>query len=483
MPLEQKAILEELLKRKKSRHSLADYAQYIKPDYTVASHHKKIIDILERVEKGELTRVCIFQPPRSGKSELVSKIFPSWYIGKNPTRQIIAASYGADLARDFGRHVRNTMQSNEYANIFPHTSLSPDSRSANLWHTNQGGVYLAVGVGSATSGYGAHLAIIDDPIKDRVEADSETTRNRIWDWYSSVLYTRRMPNAAIILCCTRWHESDLAGRILENKNESWEVLSLPAISNEHTSDEKALWPEWFPLEELKKTRATMIPRDWRALYQQQPTADEGDYFKKEWFPRHEFLDLESKDLNYYIGTDFAVSEKKGADETVFTVFGVDEKEKVYIKEVWHGRTSPDVWIEELIKLIHRYKPLCTFCEGGVIQKSIEPFLVKRMREKKIFCRVEWLTSATDKASRARGFQARSAMGLVSIPRNDVGEIMLSQFLKFPSGKHDDFVDACSIFFRGLEDVHAHHATIKRTHKKNDLWDTEPETLVGEWRLL
>lgn len=480
--MEIKTLAQELIHRRRARESLSYFATYIKHDYVLAGHHKKIIDLLERVERGEINRVCIFQPPRSGKSELVSRLFPAWYIGRNPSKQIITASYGGDLARTFGRSVRNAIDSEDYRNIFPNVRLAEDSRSANMWNTSEGGAYIAVGVGSGTSGFGSHISLIDDPFRDRQDADSKMVRDRVWDWYSSVLYTRRMPGAAIILCCTRWHEDDLAGRLLANqeKGDKWEVLSLPAIANEHTDHEEALWPEWFPLEELRKTRAVMIPRDWRALYQQQPTAEEGDYFKKDWFKKFKFSDMPP--MHYYIGSDFAVTDK-GGDFTWHIVFGVAHTEDIYIIDAWCGQTTPDIWIDELLLLMQKYRPMAVFCESGVIRRSVEPFLVKRMRERAIYARIVWLASVSDKATRARAFQARCAMGTVRVPETDIAERIIGELTAFPTGKYDDAVDACSIFARGLEDVHGTHIAHGMSEITTDRWREDDAIESPSWRLL
>ena len=166
----------------------------------------------------------IFMPPRHGKSELASKRFPAWCLGRDPKRQIIAASYNSDLANDFGRNVRNLVAEPEFGQVFPNVSLAPDSQAANRMNTNHKGAYVAAGVGTAVTGRGAHIALIDDPFKDREEADSERRRDLVWDWYRSTLYTRLMPGGAIVLIQTRWHEDDLAGRILEQEADRKSVV-------------------------------------------------------------------------------------------------------------------------------------------------------------------------------------------------------------------------------------------------------------------
>lgn len=240
-----------------------------------------IAETLEAVERGEIDRLMVTMPPRHGKSEEVTIRFPAWVLGRNAKAQVITASYNSDLATDFGRKVRNVVNSPRYSNIFD-TRLAVDSKAANRWNTNEGGAYVAAGVGTAVTGRGADYLIIDDPLKDRAEAESELKRNTVWDWYTSTAYTRLMPKGRVIVVQTRWHEDDLAGRLLEaveKGGDKWVCLNLPAIDGEG----KALWPERYPVEALERIKAAIGPRDWAALYQQQPSPDDGDFFKRDWF--------------------------------------------------------------------------------------------------------------------------------------------------------------------------------------------------------
>lgn len=412
-------------------------------------------------------------PPRHGKSELASRKFPARYLGLHPSRHVIAASYNSDLAKDFGRDVKHLMLGPEFGDIYPGVRLRDDSQAADRMNTEQGGAYYAVGVGTATTGRGAHLAIIDDPLKDREEADSQNTREKVWDWYRSTLFTRLMPGGAIVLIQTRWHEDDLAGRLLEAQPGQWDVLELPAIDKAG----QALWPEWYPRDVLDRIRDTIGPREWSALYQQQPQPDEGTYFQREWFKTWRKL----PQLRVYGTSDYAVTEG-GGDYTVHTVWGVDADDNIYRIAKWSGQTAADEWIERKLDLIAKYKPLAWFGEGGVIRKAIEPMLTRRMRERKIFCRMEWIASVADKPTRARGFQSRAAMGKVFFePGAD-----LSEFLMFPAGKHDDEVDTASLLGQALDQAHPAIVQRKRRNENEDAWDrafagTEGEE--GGWKTI
>jgi predicted phage terminase large subunit-like protein len=424
----------------KARRSLLSFTEYTLPQYQRAAHHELIAEKLEAVERGEIDRLMIFMPPRHGKSELASKRFPAWCLGRNPKRQIIAASYNSDLANDFGRNVRNIIAEPEFGQVFAGVTLAPDSQAANRMNTNHGGTYVAAGVGTAVTGRGADIALIDDPFKDREEADSERRRETVWDWYRSTLYTRLMPGGAIVLIQTRWHEDDLAGRLLEHEGSQWDVLELPALHPERG----ALWPEWYDETALLRIKETIGPREWSALYQQQPQPDEGTFFQRDWFKTWETLPA----LRYYGTSDYAVTDG-GGDYTVHRIWGVDASGALYRVDGWSGQTTSDVWIEQKLNLIAKYKPLAWFGEGGVIQKAIEPMLQRRMRERKVFCRLEWLSSVADKPTRARSFQAMAASGRVYFePQAD-----LSEFLVFPAGKHDDDVDTASLIGRAIDQAH------------------------------
>jgi predicted phage terminase large subunit-like protein len=457
------------------RSSLIEFTRHTFPQYRPAPHHQKIAEKLEAVERGEIDRLMIFMPPRHGKSELASKRFPAWYLGRNPSRQVITASYNLELAQDFGREVRNIVKEREYGDVFA-TELAADSQAAGRWNTNAKGAYVAAGVGTAITGRGAHLLLIDDPVKDREEAESERRRDQVWNWYTSTAYTRLMKGGAIILIQTRWHEDDLGGRLLEaeeNGGDKWEKLILPALDGE-----QALWPEEYPAQRLQQIKAAIGPRDFSALYQQKPSPEEGTFFLRDWFDRHHAGT--QPHCNVYITSDFAVTDGKG-DYTEIGVWGHGEGGKLYQLDWWHGQTASSEWIERLIDLIARWKPLCTFYEQGVIEKAVSPMITQRMRERKVFSRIEKVPSIADKPTRARGFQARASMGNVSLLKDERGERVLSQLLTFPAGKHDDAVDVCSQIGMMIDQAHPAIIPVKETPKPRDAWATESVSDDVDWK--
>lgn len=470
----------ELLRRRQARKSLIAFTRYTFPRYRPAPHHYKIADKLEAVERGDIKRLMIEMPPRHGKSELASKRFPAWVMGRDFDRNLIAASYNSELAGDFGRDVRNIIDQNKFRNVFPDVTLAKDSAAAGRWHTNGAGGYVAAGIGTAVTGRGAHIFTIDDPVKDRESAESERVQRRTYEWYTSTAYTRlessidepfddddwlwdiggalkdgiiKPFDGAIVLIQTRWHENDLAGKLIEdmeNGADQWEIIEMPSwsmVGGKRT----ALWPVKYSLEKLDEIRLAIGERDFSALYQQDPTPEEGDHFKREWFKRYKPEDLPEK-LNKYGTSDFAVSEDDG-DFTEHTVWGLDKDDNSYMVKNWYGQTTADVWIETLLDLHKEYKTLNWFGEGGVIRKAVEPFLTKRMRERRLYPRMEWINPIHNKVISSRSFQGRASQGKIYIPYGPDGDRMIEQLIKFPQGKYDDFVDTCSIWGRALDETY------------------------------
>ena len=440
----------ELLRRRAARTGLIGFTEYTLPSYQSAWHHILIANKLDAVARGEIDRLMINMPPRHGKSELASRRFPAMLLGVKPELSIISASYNMDKASEFGGEVRDIVRAAEYRALFPHIELKEDTTAKGFWRTEQGGYYIAAGVGTAITGRGTvgPVVLIDDPLKDRQEADSQVRRETVKSWYSSSILSR-LPRAIIVIQ-TRWHEDDLSGWLLEQEakgGDKWDVLTLPAIN----ANGEALWPEFYPIHALERIKASSIPRDWHALFQQSPTPDEGDFFHRDWFQRYKPEEKPQR-LSVFGTSDYAVSEGKG-DFTVHRVWGIDERGHIWLLAGWRGQTTSDVWIERLLDLVHAHRPFAWFGESGVIQKSVEPYLLRRSQERRVYCRWEWLPSITDKSARARGFQARAAMKMVHVPEGPEGDGFIEELIRFPAGKHDDEVDTASLMGRALDEAH------------------------------
>jgi predicted phage terminase large subunit-like protein len=430
---------------------LISYAAFQWPSYTDAPHHRLIARHLEAVERGEIKRLMITMPPRHGKSMLASEFFPAWYLGRNPDHYVVTATYAQELADDFGRKVKNQIEDVGYQAVFPGVGLADDSKSAKRFHiegrsggiehqTTQRGAFYAVGVGGPLTGRGAHLLLIDDPIKNREDADSEIMRRKTRDWYTSTAYTRLMPGGRVVVIQTRWHEDDLSGWLLrEHAHEGWVTLDLPAIND----NGEALWPEQYSLEDLQRIQRALPPRDWSALYQQRPAPDTGDYFRREWI--HEVDVVPPRETMQVFGaSDYAVTAN-GGDYTVHVVLGIDHTGALYLLDLWRGQTASDVWVDTLCSLVRKWKPIGWAEETGQIKSSVGPFLVKRMLETQAYVAREQFPTRGDKAVRAQSIRGRMAMQGLRVHRGAPWLAdLISEMMSFPVGAHDDQVDALGL---------------------------------------
>ena len=332
-------LVEELEKREhvqRCRDSLIEFCKHMQQDYKVGAHHRRLASLLEDIERREKDRICVSVPPRHGKSQLTSIYYTAWYLGRNPGHKVMLVSHTTDLAVDFGRKVRNLIADAAYQEIFPETQLSKDSKSAGRWNTTEGGEFYATGVGAALAGRGAHLLVVDDPHSEQdVLAGNFTVFEKAYDWFAFGARTRLMPGGAVAVVHTRWHQDDMIGRLIRDmtNNEAadqYEVFEFPAILEKESKDlltgevtikEKALWPEFFDLDALKRTKASMPVYQWNAQYQQKPTAEEASIVKREWWRLWQKDDPPG--CEYIIMTlDAAAEAHNRADFTALTTWGV-----------------------------------------------------------------------------------------------------------------------------------------------------------------
>jgi predicted phage terminase large subunit-like protein len=341
------------------------------------------------------------------------------------------------------------MKDDRYPHIF-NTKLKQDSESKQKWKTDKGGGYLSVGLGGSITGRGADLLIIDDPIKNQEEALSETYREKIWNYYTSTLYTRLEKDAAIILILTRWHQDDLAGRLItqmeEFHGEKWHVIRYPAIAEEDEKWRKKgepLWPEKYDLDALANIRDTIGIYDWTSLYQQNPLPSELQEFKKEYFKYFEEDDIVTKDLDVYVMCDLAISQKETADNTSIQVIGKERgSSDVYHLEEYTNRYDPLQVIEILFTLKAKYgtKLLKVGIEGVAYQKALAYFITQEMKRRSIFFDVVELKAAGEKEARIRGLVPMYKAGIM-YHRKGIDKDLEAELLGFPVGKHDDRIDA------------------------------------------
>lgn len=439
----------ELLRRKDAAENLIEFTEYTFPRYLTAAHHRIIAEQLERVERGEIDRLMLLVPPRHGKSELASIRLPAWFLGRQPHKQFLSVSATEGLASDFGRAVRNTIASPEYAAIFD-TKLAEDSQAKGKWHTSAGGIYYSLGIGGSVLGRGGDCILIDDPYASMADALSELTRKNVWDWYTGTAYNRLMPGGSIVVINHRMHEDDLCGRLLAQQaagGDRWEVVELPAINDAG----EALWPAAYPLEALERIRKNSQARFWSALYQQRPAPEEGDYFKADWLKPYEHKP-DPKTLRVYGGSDYAVT-MDGGDFTCHAVVGIDPEGRMYLLDLWRKQASSDIWIEAFCDLVLEHKPMAWAEEQGQIRSGIGPFLDRRQRERQAYVFREQFPTRGDKAVRAQSIRGRMALEGLYVPIGAPWYSELrSELLSFPAGKHDDQVDALGLVGQLLDQM-------------------------------
>jgi predicted phage terminase large subunit-like protein len=460
---------------------LLNFARLMKPDpnhpadpsysqYIVAKHHRAIAAAMEQVEAGKIRRLIITVPPRHGKSELASRLFPAWYVGRNPGDSIILASYADKLAWDFGREVKAYIEDPVYHQIFPAVELN--TASVDRIETMAGGKLFFVGRGAATTGRGATGLLVDDPVKDRVEADSLTTRDKIYNWFQQVARTRLLSSVGwIVIILTRWQEDDLVGRLTDPYNAfysavegpKWQILDLPALARENDplgrKEGEALWPARFPVEYLEELRAS-DPRGFQALYQGSPTPEKGNFFDADKLRTYNRGERPPNDqLRFYSASDHAVSLKQERDKTCLLSIGIDADSNIWVMDdvIW-GRFPTDRVVELMIDMMARYRPLYWWAGRDHITKSIGPFLRKRMLERSTFVAVNEIIPIADKKTRAQSIMARMAMGKVYFPAYAPWwQEAKREILQFPFGAHDDFVDTIACIGIGLQLQVKHHS--------------------------
>lgn len=426
-----------------------------------ASHHKLILREMQRCMESHHGRLLILAPPGSAKSTYASVVAPTWYLGTKPDRRIILASYGDDLARRHGRRTRQLLRSPEASGILQCT-LDAESRAADEFGLTNGSEYIACGILGGVTGNRAHGVIVDDPVKGREQADSQTIRDRTFDAYQDDILTRLIPGGWVVIINTRWHEDDLSGRILPEgwAGESgdilcrdgnvWRVLCLQAECENETDPlgrkvGEMLWPEWFDEKHWNQFR--MNRRTWSSLYQQRPAPDEGILFRREDMLSY---DAAPEGLMIIGASDYAVTPD-GGDWTEHGVAGLASDGSLYLLDWWRGQTGPEEWIERKLDLVVKHRPLAWFGETGPIRRATEGRIRQRMIDRKAMCRMEWLPHVGDKPTKAQAIIATAGVGRLLWPRARAWVAELQrQCLVFPAGSPDDGVDTLGLLGRGAD---------------------------------
>lgn len=473
----------ELASRELCRRRLLPFIKRFRPKYTAGWFHadicRRVERFVERVERMESPRLLLMAPPRSGKSEILSRNTPAWIIGKHPEWELIAASYAGALTMTFSRYIRDLLRDPAYQALYPTTKLDPSSQSVEAWNTTRGGGYVAVGQGGPITGKGAHVFLVDDIVKDHEAAQSLSQRESTWAWWTSTAYTRLAPGGGVLALMTNWHADDWAGRIQETMllgGEVYEVIKYPAINDYgdeyilpddsiiQIADKEpvpqgalmtrpkntAIHPERYDTQHMLRIKNNLEMSGqkavWNALYQQNPVPDEGSFFQKDMF-RYYSTPPARRDMYIYQAWDFAISTGKENDYTVGITIGVDHRDAVYVLDMRRFRSGDGIEIAQtILEYSIEWGTNAIGVEDGQIWKAIESQFLKACEEhpSRHFPSYEPLKPLTDKKVRADPLRGRMQAGKVYFDKEaHYFSVMQNELLHFPNAKHDDIVDSIS----------------------------------------
>jgi predicted phage terminase large subunit-like protein len=440
--------LEKLKWKEGCRMKFMDFVHAVWPTFIGGAHHKRMAAAFERVANGTCKRLIINMPPRHTKSEFASYLLPAWFLGKYPHKKVIQASHTAELAVGFGRKVRNLVDSEVYRDLFPDLVLAADSKAAGRWNTSKGGDYFAIGVGGAVTGKGADVLIIDDPHSEQEAALAQVNPeiyDKVYEWYTSGPRQRLQPGGAIVVVMTRWSLRDLTGQVIKSSasrgGDEWEVIEFPAI----LPSGNPLWPEFWSLVELEKLRTELPNSKWMAQYQQQPTSDSSAIIKREWW---KIWDKETPpQCDYILQTwDTAFEKNTRADYSACTTWGIfynDEDNglpNIILLNAFKARME---WIELKKKAFEEYKEWEP--DNILIEKKATGApLIYEFRAMGIPAMEFSPGKGQDKISRLNAVSDVIASGKVWVPETRWAEELVDEIASFPSGEHDDLVDATTL---------------------------------------
>lgn len=445
-----------------SREKYLPFVRFTFPTYHVSKAHKflasKLEEFEQKVVEKKSPRLMVFLPPRFGKSELTSRRFPGWLLGRNPDWSVGIVSYGAELAEELSADARRVVMSDEYKEIFGSTYQAEEGQSVELdkaskavayWRiANRRGSVRAVGVGGPLTGRGFDVAIVDDPTKGRKEADSEIQREDAWKWYGGTFRTRIEPGGGILWVQTPWHHDEPGMRIAESAGDRWEIIRLPALAEEDDplgrEPGEPLDPERFGVEELAALRDEVDgvgAREWAAQYQQKPTPDEGDVFQRAWFRNEpDPLGAEGAVYQYWDTAHGKKDRQRKGDRSVCSTWR-REKNRLRLIDLWVGRPGYPELKQKAIELRERRRARAVIIEDHSSGQS----LIQDLRNSTRIPVLPWKTGNESKVERAKSVadQWASGVAVMSLPEH-LAEQVVNEHLQFPNGRHDDIVDSCAM---------------------------------------
>ena len=441
------ALRESRARLQAAQTNMLGFATAVYPGFKVGPHHRKLAKIFTDVIEGRKKRVIINIAPRMGKSEFSSYLFPAYFLGKYPDKKIIMGTHTAGLSEDFGRRIRNLIDSEEYHEVFPKTLVADDQKAAGKWSTSAGGQYYAAGVGGALAGRGADLFVIDDPHSEQdVKSNSRLAFDTAWSWFQTGPLQRLMPGGGIIIVMTRWSLLDLTGRLIDYQTKNpasipWEIVELPAILNDGQENEKSLWPEQWPLEALKSTKASIEPRYWNSQYMQQPTSENSAIVSRKMWRIWEAEDPPK--CEYIIQSwDTAFETKNNSDYSACTTWGVwynpeenDSPQLILLDAFKERMAFPELKVAAL-KHYKEWEPDAFIVE----KKAAGAPLIQELRAMGIPVQEFSPSRGNDKMVRLNAVADLFSSGKVWAPDRRWARDVIEEMAAFPVGEHDDFVD-------------------------------------------
>lgn len=472
-----------------ARNKLLNFSELTDPRFVSEWFHEIIAETLEGaltdMLAGKKVRIILSIPPRHGKTEIASKKFPAWALGKHPELKFILSTYGADLSEKIGLGTRDIINSEQYQTIFPGTILRPDVKAKAKWAIAltegdklnlPGGTYTAVGVGGAVTGTGANIIILDDVMKDRAEAESELQRDAAWEYYRSTLYSRLEGFGAVIVIMQRWHMDDLVGRLLEERDrliaakesyDDWQIINFPAIAeqDEYYKEKlvrkkgEPLWLSKFPLPVLENIRQVAGVVHWSSQFQQDPILSENQEFKKNLFKYYDEETLPAKYLTYHTVIDPAISQKKEADNTVILTIGKEVNgPNIYRIREDAAKLTPQQTVD-LIFLHQATYNSSVHLETVAYQLALKYAILEQQKKSGRYFMVNEIKTTGNKEIRIRGLLPLYDAGVIFHKKSDVE--YERELLSFPRGKHDDRIDSMSLAIGSLENTGGNFAKVRR----------------------
>lgn len=434
---QKRVLLAPIARAELARRRFGDFLHHVVPGYESAPHTRMLVEHLEALERRELGRLVVTMPPRHGKTLHVSQAFPAWAMGRRPAEHVILASYGAELAEQNSRRTRGFLLDPRWP--FPDVAVSAESSAVGRWHTTAGGGCIAAGIGGGLTGHGAHLLIVDDPVRGREDADSAAVRESTWRWWTEVALTRLQPGAAVLLVQTRWHEDDLAGRVLDSPGAAdWTVLSLPALADDGDplgrAEGEALWPDWYDAAHLESLRVDIGERAFAALYQQRPTPDRGGIFQRAWLDGR--YDRLPEGLRVVQAVDASFKTGTANDYSAIVTVATDGR-RFYVADVWRQKVEFPQLVAAIKAQAAEWNPEAILIEDAAAGQSA----TQQLRRDTALPIVAVKPSGS-KIARAESVSPLFESGRVLLP-SSAGWLgaFVEELASFPAGRHDDQVDA------------------------------------------